>query len=176
MENIKTSITGKLNRKGLTLIELMMVVLVIGVILFIAAPVALDTLTTDNLKKASRQIIGVERSLRIDAVRDQIDYVLNLDLPNAGYWITTADMTPEKIDEVKKNARRLPDGVTITDIVMTNDKKFSEGVVKIKFGKNNVSHPAVIHLAYKNSNMTLVINPFLGITGVYDKYIDAPQQ
>jgi prepilin-type N-terminal cleavage/methylation domain-containing protein len=157
---------------GFTLIELMLVIMVIGVILFITAPAARDALTTDNLKKASRQLIGLEKNLRVDAVREQLDYILNLDLAHSSFWITTSDMTPEKQDEVKKNARHLPAGVTIPDVVGANNKKFSEDVIKIKFGKNNTCTPAVIHLAYEENRMTLVLNPFLGITGIYDKYFD----
>ena len=69
-------------------------------------------------------------------------------------------MTPEKQDEVKKNARHLPEGVTIADIVGENNKKQSADEVRIKFGKNNICSPAVIHLAYEENKMTLVINPF----------------
>jgi prepilin-type N-terminal cleavage/methylation domain-containing protein len=161
-----------MSKTGFTLIELMLVIMVIGVILFITAPAARDALTTDNLKKASRQLIGLEKNLRVDAVREQLDYILNLDLTNSTFWVTTSDMTPEKQDEIKKNARHLPAGVTISDIVGANNKKFSEGVIKIKFGKNNTCSPAVIHLAYEENRMTLVLNPFLGIDGVYDKYVD----
>jgi prepilin-type N-terminal cleavage/methylation domain-containing protein len=161
-----------LSQTGFTLIELMLVIMVVGVILFLAVPATRDVLTTDKLKKASRQLIGLERQLRVDAVRDQLDYTLNIDLPSSVFWITASDMTPEKQDEVKKNARQLPEGVTISDIVGENDKKHADGEIRIKFGRNNTCPPAVIHLAYAENKMTLVINPFLGITGIYDKYVD----
>jgi prepilin-type N-terminal cleavage/methylation domain-containing protein len=213
-EKIKTSIVGKLNKKGFipsqkasdacreygvkvsanglmppsrlvkrpmsqtgfTLIELMLVIMVVGVILFLAVPAIRDVLTTDKLKKASRQVIGLERQLRVDAVRDQLDYILNIDLPSSSFWVTTPDMTPEKLDEVKKNSKHLPEGVTIADIVDADNKKLSDGEIKIKFGKSNACQPAVIHLADKENKMTLVINPFLGIIGIYDKYVDVSQE
>ena len=161
-----------LSSTGFTLLELMMVILVVGVILFITAPAARDALTADHLRKASRQLIGLERKLRVDAVRDQLDYILHLDLPNAKYWITSTDMTPEKKDAIKKNARPFPEGVTITDIITKDNKKYAESVFDVGFRKNNTCTPAVIHLARKNKQMTLVINPFLGITDVYDEYVD----
>jgi prepilin-type N-terminal cleavage/methylation domain-containing protein len=169
---IRTSITGKLSKQGFTLVELLIVVVLIGVILVLAIPTARDVLTGDNLKKASRQLIEMERKLRVEAVRDQIDYILYLDLPNSAYWVITSDMTPEKQDEVKKNAKHLPSGVSISDIVGENNNKRYEGEIKIKFGKNSICPPTVIHLAYEENSMTLVINPFLGIADVYDKYID----
>jgi hypothetical protein len=81
-------------------------------------------------------------------------------------------MTPEKQDEIKKNQQHLPSDVTILDVMGENSKKQSEGEVRIKFGKNNICSPAVIHLAYEEDRMTIVINPFLGVTDVYDKYVD----
>ena len=158
--------------KGFTLIELMLVVALIGLFLVVAVPATRDVLTTNPLKKASRQLIGLEQKLRGDAVRDQIDYILNLDLPKSTFWVTTPDMTPEKIDDIKKNPRHLPEGVTISDVTLESNKKQYESVIPIKFSKKNACYPAVIHLAYEEDRMTLVINPFLGVTGIYDKYVD----
>ncbi len=173
---IRTLIIGKLNNNqfnnnGFTLVELMLVIMVISVILFLAVPTTRDFLTTDSLKKASRNIVGLDKQLRVDAVRDQIDYTLNLDIPNASLWVTTNDMTAIKIEEVQKNAKHLPPRVIISDIALENSKKISDGIVKIKYGKNNVTSPAIIHIAYEEKKMTLILNPFLGITDVYDGYL-----
>ena len=66
---------------GFTLVELIVVIALIGMILVLAMPTTRDAVTVNNLKKASRQFIGLERSLRVDAVRDQVDYILLLDIP-----------------------------------------------------------------------------------------------
>lgn len=170
----KTSIAGKVNKRGFTLIELLLVIALAGVILVLAVPSTRDVLTGDSLKKASRQFIAMERKLRVDAVRDQTDYILCMDLPNSAYWVIASDMTPEKQNEIKKRPQHLPSDVVIKDIVDENNKKKSDGEARINFGKNNVCSPAIIHLAYKDDSMTIVINPFLGITDIDDKYVDIP--
>lgn len=152
----------------------MLVIVLISIVLVLAVPSTRDAITGDKLKKASRQFIGLERKLRVDAVRDQTDYVLCIDLPNSAYWIITSDMTPEKQDEIKKNPKHLPDDVVIADVVGENNKKKSDGEARIVFGENNVCSPAVIHLSYKEDQMTIVINPFLGVTDVFDKYVEIP--
>ena len=191
--SIKTSITGKLNKQnlvtmkrcntsrlayqwssGFTLVELLLVIVLMGVILALAVPSTRDVLTGNNLKKASRQLIGLEKKLRVEAVRDQMDYILCLDLPNSAYWIYASDMTPEKQDEIKKRPQHLPAGVVILDVVGNDNKKQTTYEARIKFGKKNICTPSVIHLAYKEDTMTLVINPFLGATDVYGKYVDVP--
>lgn len=108
---------------GFTLLELLVIIVLVGVIVALAVPSIRDTLTGDNLKKASRQFIGIERKLRGEAVRDQIDYILCLDLPNSTYWVLASDMTPEKQDEIKKNPKNLPSDVVILDVVGENNKK-----------------------------------------------------
>lgn len=179
---MRISITGKLNksaraslfkrREGFTLLELMVVIALIGIVLVVTAPTARNVFTADSLKKASRQLIGLERKLRVEAVRDQIDYILCLDLPTSSYWILTADMTAEKENEVKKSAKKLSAGVRILDIVFPENKKFSEGEVRIRFGKNSICPPMVIHLGDEEEKMTIVVNPFMGVTGIYEEYKD----
>ncbi|MGD0021075.1 MAG: prepilin-type N-terminal cleavage/methylation domain-containing protein [Smithellaceae bacterium] len=159
---------------GFTLVEIIVVIAIIGVILVFAVPSTRDVLTGNNLKKASRQLIEMERKLRVEAVRDQIDYILCLDLPHSAYWVITSDMTPEKQDEIKNRPQHLPSGVVILDVVGENNKKQYKDEVRIKFGKKNICSPSVIHLAYEEDRMTMVINPFLGVTDVYDKYVDIP--
>ena len=161
-----------MNKQGFTLVEVLLVIVLIGVVLVLAVPSIRDNLIGDNLKKASRQFIGLERKLRGEAVRDQIDYILCLDLPNSAYWVLASDMTPEKQDEIKKRPQHLPSDVVILDVVGENNKKQSADEAKIKFGKNNICSPAVIHLAHEEDRMTIVINPFLGVIDIYDKYVD----
>ncbi len=141
-------------------------------VLVLAVPTTRDAITVNNLKKASRQFVGLTRQLRTDAVRDQLDYILVLNIPGASYYVIASDMTPEKQNDLKKNAKKFPAGVAVLDIINPKNEKIAEGEVRIKFGRNNIGPPLVIHLAEDEDRMTLVVNPFLGVTAVYDQYAD----
>lgn len=169
---IRTSITGTMNKRGFTLVELLIVIALIGMVLALAVPTTREALMVNGLKKSSRLLIGLERQLRAEAVRDQADYILVLNIPEVSYHVITADMTPEKLLEVEKKAKKLPGGIAILDVIRGNNEKIADGKVEIKFGKNNISPPLVIHLAEEEDRMTLVVNPFLGVTAVYDHYAD----
>jgi general secretion pathway protein H len=164
--------------KGFTLIELSVVVFLIGLMLLIAVPKVRDTMLSDGLKTTVNHLAGTARELRSDAVRNQVDYILHLDLGNNLIWTHSADMTPEARDEMKKRAFRLPEEVKILDVLKILDvcrfdkEKVTDGEAIIMFSRKDYMQPAVVHLAQKDQRFTLVFEPFLSSIRTYDKYID----
>ena len=92
----KISTAGKRTEGGYTLIELVLVIVIVGVVLYIAAPKVRDDILNDSLRASVRQFVGLVKELRQDAIREQIDYILHVDIGANRYWIETSDMTPEK--------------------------------------------------------------------------------
>ena len=147
--------------KGFTLIELSVVVFLIGLMLLIAVPKVRDTMLSDGLKTTVNHLTGTARELRSDAVRNQVDYVLRLNLDNNLIWAHSADMTPEAREEMKKRAFRLPEEVKITGICLSGKEKITEGEALIRFSRKDYMQPAVVYLAQKDRHFTLVFEPFL---------------
>lgn len=158
--------------KGFTLIELSVVVFLIGLMLLIAVPKVRDTMLNDGLKTTVNHLTGTARELRSDAVRNQVDYILHLDLDNNLIWTYSADMTPEARNEMKKRAFNLPKEVKITSVCLFGKERTTEGEALIRFSRKDYMHPAVMHLAQKERRFTLVFEPFLSSVRTYDKYID----
>ncbi|MCK4467221.1 MAG: prepilin-type N-terminal cleavage/methylation domain-containing protein [Desulfobacterales bacterium] len=158
--------------KGFTLIELSVVVFLIGLMLLIAVPKVRDTMLSDGLKTAVNHLTGTARELRSDAVRNQVDYILRLDLDNNLVWTHSADMTPEARNEMKKRAFKLREEVKIMDVYLFGKEKVTDGEALIRFSRKDYMHPAVVHLAQKDQRFTLVFEPFLSSVRIYDKFIN----
>ena len=154
--------------KGFTLIELSVVVFLIGLMLLIAVPKVRDTMLSDGLKTTVNHLTGTARELRSDAVRNQVDYILHLDLDNNLVWTHSADMTPEARDEMKKRAFKLRKEVKILDVYLFGKEKVTDGEALIMFSRKDYMHPAVVHLAQKDQRFTLVFEPFLNSVRICD--------
>jgi general secretion pathway protein H len=160
------------NNRGYTLIELSVVVLLVGMMLLIAVPRVRDTLLNDDLKVATRRLIGAAQELQNEAVREQTDYLLHIDLNQPAIWSYAADTTAEKRAELRKGAVRFPEGIRIVDVRQADDPGKTEGEAVIRFFRRGYTVPTVIHLAKEDRVVTLVFNPFLRTVNVYDKDVD----
>jgi prepilin-type N-terminal cleavage/methylation domain-containing protein len=158
--------------RGYTLIELSVVVLLVGMMLLIAVPQVRDTLLHDDLKAATRQLVGAARELRADAVREQVDYLLHFDLNQPGFWIYSADTTSEKQAEIRKKAVRFPEGIRIAGVRHPREVRKTEGEASVRFFRKGYVEPTVIHLVKDERTFTLVFEPFLPTVGIHEKYVD----
>jgi len=161
-----------MNNRGYTLIELSVVVLLIGMMLLVAVPRVRDAVLSDGLKTATRRLVGTARELKNEAIREQVDYLLHLDLAHPGFWFYSADTTPEKLAEIRKQASPFAEGVKITDIVWPGGEKQTEGDVEIRFHRQGYVDPAVVHLKRDDREFTVVFQPFLDTVNVYEQYVD----
>jgi general secretion pathway protein H len=164
------------NKKGYTLIELALVVFLIGLMLTFALPRVRNTLLEDGLKTAARQLTGAVKELRNEAIREQVDYVLHLDLDRSAFWHDSVDMTPEKKDEMKDRSVQIPAGVKIADVFHFGEAKKSDGEAQVIFFKKGYVQPTVIHLLKGERYFTLLISPFMAGVEVHDGYVELEQQ
>ena len=160
-----------MTERGYTLIELSVVVLLIGMMLVISVPKIRDSLLADDLKAATRQLVGASRELRNEAIREHVDYILHLDISHHGFWVYSADTTAEKLAEIRKGAARFANGVKITDFIQPGEDKINDGEVDIRFHRQGYVDPAVVHLTKEDRTFTVVFHPFLDRVSVYEKDI-----
>jgi len=161
-----------LKKNGYTLVELAVVVFLLGLMLFLAVPRVRENLVGDGIRTAVRRLVGAVRELRADAIREQMDYVLHLDLNSHAFWTYSLDMTPEKRDEKKRAAFHFPEGVIIADVSQIGVEKKSDGEITVKFFKKGHVQPTVIHLKKDDRYFTLALFPFSSSVKVYERYAD----
>ena len=158
-----------MNEKGYTLIEMAVVVLLIGLTIGIAVPKVRDTFAGDNLKKSTRQLIGLTRELRSTAVREQLDYELHIDLDRQKFWSCSADTTPEKRDELKRRASGLSTGIRISDVWLSGNEKKAQGEVILRFFKKGYAQPARIRIGSESRKLALVLTPYIPTVEVIEE-------
>jgi len=163
-------------QKGYTLIEIAVVVVLVGVILLLAVPRVQDTVTGDRMRSAVRNLAGAARELRAEAVREQVDHFLHIDLDRRVAWNTRDDMTAEVRTVRRSQARPLPSGVRIADVALADEGKKNQGEVVIRFFRQGYVQPAAIHLTDDDRTMTLIFQPFLSTFEVKDSYVDVWQK
>ena len=172
---IRSAMLRPSDKKGYTLIELAVVVVLIGVVLLMAIPRVQDTMTQDRMRSAVRHLAGMARELKAEAVREQVDHYLHLDLDNRLFWNTRDDMTAENRTLRRNQARSLPSSVRITDVALIDADKKNQGEVIIRFFSQGYIQPAAIHLTDEDRIMTLILQPFLSTFEVQDTYVEAWQ-
>ena len=166
----RTSTTGKSNNRGYTLVELVLVMVLCGIAFTLAIPALRDSILDDSLDAVTRRLVGTARQLKNDAIREGVDCILHLDLSGGSYWITSADMTPEKKDEMQEKAFRLPSGVRFADIAYSAAERQTDGEATITFFKRGYVQPAVIRLAKGERFSVLLFQPFLRVIQVSGGY------
>jgi general secretion pathway protein H len=156
-----------------TLIELTVVMFLIGIMLALTMPRIQSVFLSDDLKTATRRMIGTVKTLREKAMREQKTIKLYLDMESNRYWSEWVTMTDEDKAEARENASELPGNIQIIDVARRGKEKKSVGDAVIRFSKKGYVEQAVIHLGANQDRVcALVLSPFLGTVKVYDEYTD----
>lgn len=149
-----------------------MVVFLVGLMLLVAVPRVRDTILTNELKSTVNYLAQTALELRGTSVREQVDYVLHLDINERLIWFHPSDMTPEAKSEAKKQSYHLTGNVKIADGYRFGREKQTDGEIMIRFFKEGYVHPTVVHLVDGSDFFTLVFEPFLNDIKVHDSYIE----
>jgi general secretion pathway protein H len=153
-------------------VELTVVVFLVGLMLLVAVPRVRDTVLTSGLKSTANYLMQTALELRGSSVREQIDYLLHLDINDGLIWFHTSDMTPEARSEAKKRSYHLPENVKIADGYRFGSEKQTDGEIIISFFREGYVEPTVVHLVDGSDFFTLVFEPFLNDIKVHDSYVE----
>jgi len=175
----KISTTGSWSRrnvrgtKGFTLIELAVVIALLGIFLGLTIPRFQQYVVADELKAATRKIVGLVREVRNEAIREQRVYTIHLDIESNQWWTEHAGMEDEERMLAKDEAFTLPRGVRILDVWCRGKGKQAYGDIAIPFSKKGYVDQTLIHIGNEaDREFTVELSPFLGVVKVHDTYVD----
>lgn len=157
-----------------TLIELLVVCALISITLAVAAPTLRNNLLTDPLKTSSRQMIGIIKGIREQAVREQQAYLVHFDLAESSIWVEKeSEEGLEDPEGVKKNVLQLPEPARLLDVCTTSDGKQEDGQPTLWVSKQGYMDQTMIHLGNDDDEvLSLLFSPFLGTVRVFGSYVD----
>ena len=162
------------NEQGFTLIELSMVLLIAGILSFVAVPRLKNILWHGDIKGAVRRVTGIIKYTHSQSAVTKIRHRLNYDLDNNRYWITIKNAEGEFIESnsILLKARKLPNKVVFRDIYTPREGEVRHGIAYTEFVPNGLVENTVIHLENDEERVfTLIIKPLTGNVKVYDSYI-----
>lgn len=161
------------NDTGFTLIELVVVISLISIMLFFSIPRLQNAIPLGDDKKAARWIIGKVQALKESAVREQLDYVLNLNIDTNRLWVTNETMPEEERQDAGKSGYRFPEGIKLLDIQYPGIEKITSGKAEIYFFKKGYCDKVLIHLGDEDGKQqSILIESFLPWTQLYDAYME----
>ncbi|MFO7708542.1 MAG: type II secretion system protein [Desulfobacterales bacterium] len=168
----KTLPTGRSTEaSGLTLLELIVVMALIGIVFFFAVPRFEGSFLLDDAKKDSRWLIAKVQALREEAQRTRRLQVLHIDFDGGRIWATSAAMGPEAIANAAAGAARLPGGGSVAAVEFRTRGRVAAGQVDIHFYRDGHSDQALIHLRHGDSIRSLLLEPFLSRVTVFDRLV-----
>lgn len=162
---------GLFSRRGFTLLELLVVIVLISLVTAITIPSIRTSLFSDQLKASARRLVGFINEVSQDAVSSQTEYQVNFDLNKNEVWANTGTGEDEESQTGQKRFK-VPDEVKITEVVSVSRGNNSEGTVKLSFSKKGYVDKSAIHLRSDDGReLTIVLSPFMGATRIFDSYV-----
>jgi Tfp pilus assembly protein FimT len=151
---------------------------ILAVMLTFAVPRLRDP-SSQELKSHGNRLATTFRFLRSEAVLNGRVYVLNYDLDQQRYWITTESVPGEAADVEQEDelgifARpvTLPSTVAFSDIVFQGVGKLAQGQMFTRFYPDGYVEPTVVHMDNGRQAITLTVWPLTGQVSIYDGYRD----
>ncbi|MDH3327972.1 MAG: prepilin-type N-terminal cleavage/methylation domain-containing protein [Desulfobulbaceae bacterium] len=160
--------------RGFTLLELMVVMVLISLMTAFAVPGLRSSFFSDQLKTTTRKILGLVSEASQEAVSKHAEYSLYFDLEKNSIS-TFQEEQKEAADEQYPQGQELniPDSVQLADVTSVHGGKQSQGKAVIRFSKKGYVDKTLIHLRSDDGDdMTIMLSPFLGVTKIFDSYID----
>ncbi len=152
----------------------MVVMVLISLMTAFAVPGLRSSFFSDQLKTTTRKDLGLVSEASQEAVSKHAEYSLYFDLEKNS--VSTFQEGPkEEVDGQTPQTREfnIHDSVQLVDVTSVHGGTQSPGRAVIRFSKKGYVDKTLIHLRSDDGDdMTIMLSPFLGVTKIFDSYID----
>ena len=146
---------------GFTIIELVIVLVIAGVLLFFALPTFQNVHFFSNPENALGKTIQLIDSLKRKAMTDGRDYVMHVDIAAGLIWVSDDAMDQETMKAAREKGIRFPGDTRLLDVEFPGAMPLASDDIRIRFRRQGYSDMALIHLQAEEGDVTLKIEPFL---------------
>ncbi len=133
------------NRRGFTLVEMLLVSLLLGLVLALAVP---NLIMASNLSSSCRQLVGMIRSVALAALAGKQVHRLTFNVQDGAYWASVVVQDQEKApsDPSISGMFSLPPGIALQDVTTPERGEVASGRPFIQFSPVGRIERAQIHL------------------------------
>ena len=154
-----------LRRSAFTLIELSIAVFIMALLMAVSAPYFVRSYNSSLLSSAARAFITTCQYARLQAVMQQRESLLHVDLDRQLFWIsqppqnTEGDAEPQVLKSVEISPR-----IALASVELADEAPQQKGQVQIKFYPNGTCEymQVVFHGTEKGSGLTVEVDPVTG--------------
>ena len=141
---------------------MVVVTALISIMLVVAIPRLHSGLSSDNGDETARWIIANVRQAKENAINQQKIYLLNISLDTQQLWVAPADLAETEAAGAREKGYRLPSGVNIDHVALSQTDRLSSGTIPIGFYPQGYSDKAVIRIRTNGGErLSVYIEPFL---------------
>lgn len=146
---------------GFTIIELVIVLVIAGILLFFALPTFQNVHFFSDPENALGKTIQLIDSLKRKAMTDGRDYVMHVDIAAGIIWVSDDAMDQETMKAAREKGIQFSGGTRLLDVEFPGAMALASDDIQIRFRRQGYSDMALIHLQEEENDVTLKIEPFL---------------
>lgn len=161
------------HKRGFTLIELMVVMLLVSIILAVAIPRFESAPFQDPEKKLTRWMINAVRYLRASAIQKQTVQALVVDLSEQRMWMTHEQMSEDQQEAAVKKGFTLDRSMRMVNAQYPDQERINTGTIEIRFYPAGYSDRVLIHLEGENAQrISFLLEPLLPKVKIVEEWIE----
>jgi general secretion pathway protein H len=161
-----------MNRRGFTLIEIAVVLVIIGMVLMLVMP-RLPSSEQENLKISARTLAATLRYMQDRAATGRTTYYLSVEPGTDSVKVleAAADGGEKEPQDPLLQRRPVKEGIIVADVTIPRLGKVIDGKVRLDVGPGGLRDFVVIHLRSPQERFwTVMAFPASGKVKVYDGY------